>query len=67
MRKYVGMNHFPPPESADEEHDWVGNSFGPVARLRRIKGYPKKNPGGDVTAQTPKPAAGLIDPWRKRG
>lgn len=39
MRKYVGMNHFPPPENGDRPHGWHfvngRECFGPIPAYAR--------------------------------
>lgn len=47
------------------EHDWVGNRFGPVVELVKMRAPPKKNPGGEATRERYSQPTGPIDPWRE--
>ena len=67
MKKYVGMNHFPPPPGMDLVQGWYMDGdrcvYGPVP-VGAIMVTDHRN---GLTTPRAKPELRLIDPWRNRG
>lgn len=63
---YVGMKHFPPPDTAEREHGWWTDGqrewFGPKPNDPAIKAAVKRDSGDCAGVASARLSRGLIDP-----